>query len=134
MSKTLDRMGISGGIAIAISFFLMIQSFIAPLAQARAANMLALDTALSVICSADAGLDHGSGDQQQPDHCELPCCLPAQRADFQINFLTVEPVAIYVAPLRQLVYATPYSLWADLLPDDLISSRQNRARAPPKLS
>ena len=121
-------------IAIAISFFLIVQSFIAPLAQARAANMLALDAALRVICSTDAVHGGGSGDQQQPTHCELPCCIPAQRADIQVDLPTVDPIIVYVAPLLQLAHATPYRLRADLLPDDLVGSRQNRARAPPQYS
>ena len=127
-------MEIRGVIAIAISFFLIFQSFIAPLAQARAANMLALDAALSVICSTDAVHGGGSGDQQQPTHCELPCCLPAQRADIQVDLPTVDPIIVYVAPLLQFAHATPYRLRADLLPDDLVESRQNRARAPPQYS
>ena len=122
------------GIALAISFFLILQSFLAPITQAQAANASALDAALAVICSTTQSHEGGSGDQHKPAHCELPCCLPAQRAALQIDAPLVESITVYVAPLLQLAYATPFRLWADLLPNDLVSSGQNRARAPPEYS
>lgn len=134
MSKAQIRIMARIGIALAISSFLILQSFLVPISQARAANASALDAILKVICTTDAEHSNGSGDQQKPAHCELPCCLPSKRADFKIDLPFVEPTIVHAPSAVKVAEARPDPLQNELLPDDLVSSRQHRARAPPKFS
>jgi hypothetical protein len=134
MIKARTRIGMMIGIAFAISLVLVIQSMLALSFQARFANVAASDPIFNVICAQDLDQNTGSGGPQNPDHCKLSCCLPAQRADVQLDVPSVASVAVYILPVLQLAQATSYRQQPDLLQDDLFSSRQNRARAPPKYS
>ena len=134
MSKVQIRIMARIGIALAISCFLILQSFLVPISQARAANASALDAILNVICTTDGDHANGSGDQQKPAHCELPCCLPSHRADFKIDVPIVEPTIVLAPPLDEVAKAPSYPNQVELLPDDLVLSRQHRARAPPAFS
>ncbi len=117
------------GIAFAISIFLILQSFIAPVAQANVSASAALEAALGVICSTDSSHKNGSGDQQKPENCDLPCCLPSFRSGVDIDVPTILAIFVFLSPSVDLVDCFHFYDASDLV--YRTTSRQHSARAPP---
>lgn len=98
-SKNDEITGTGAITALVLAFVLVFQSFLLPIAKARASETAAFEQALTVICTSLEAQADGSGDQQPAAHCELPCCLPSHRFDFAVEMpVLVAVVSILIAP------------------------------------